>query len=232
MVHTPLMKVAVVEDDARFRRAVAHVVLSAPDMALAGVADDLPSEKALVDRALPDVLLVDLGLPSGSGLELIRHAVHRVPDCEVLVVTVFGDERNVLASIEAGASGYLLKDDLDSEMADQIRLIRSGGSPVSPVIARQLLRRLAADPPATPITASPIPRRGVDLEPSGVRLSFQEQAVLSLSAKGHTYGEIAQLLGVAEQTVYTYVKRSYRKLRVHTKTEAVYEAGRLGLIHD
>lgn len=112
------LTVAIVDDDPRYRSSIAHAVLSAPDMVLLGVADDLESGRALIDSAQPEVLLVDLGLPTGSGMELIRHAVEHLPACDVMVITVFGDERHVIASIEAGATGYLLKDAQNGDLAD------------------------------------------------------------------------------------------------------------------
>src|SRR5438477_11307357 len=104
------LTVAIVDDDSRYRSSLAHAVMSAPDMSLIGVADDLETGRALIDSRQPEILLVDLGLPGGSGMELIRHAAQNLPACDVMVVTVFGDERHVIASIEAGATGYLLKD--------------------------------------------------------------------------------------------------------------------------
>lgn len=216
------LKVAIVDDDARYRASIAHAVMSAPDMTLVGAADDVESGKALLTNRSPDVLLVDLGLPSGSGVALIAHAAAHLPSCDVMVVTVFGDERSVLASIEAGATGYLLKDLSNVDLADQIRSLRSGGSPISPVIARQLLNRFALSK-----SDATVDERSLGSE-SPSELSAQEHKVLVLSSRGHTYDEIAVALGVSRQTVLTYVKRSYRKLQVHSKMAAVHEARRMG----
>ena len=218
--------VLIVEDDAKFRDAFARAVLAAPDMRLLGSADDLAAGLAAFDALRPDVLLVDLGLPGGSGIGLIRHARATQPDCDTMVVTVFGDEQHVLAAIEAGATGYLLKDTRPSDVAEQIRVLRAGGSPISPVIARRLLTRFGA-PPAVPAAGA-----ASAVQPGDATLSAQERQVLTLSAKGYSYDEIARLMAVSRHTVTTYVKRSYRKLQVHSKTEAVYEARRLGLVDD
>ncbi len=223
-----LTSVAIVEDDDRFLAAFVDVVRRAPDMRLVGTATDLQGGFRLLDAHRPDVLVVDLGLPGGSGIDLIRHVAAQLPGSDVMVVTVFGDEHHVLASIAAGATGYLLKDNSDSDLADQIRTLRAGGSPISPVIARQLLVHMAptagdTGPVAAGVGALPSPPRAQEL-------SLQECKVLSYSAKGYSYDEISQLLGVSTNTVMTYVKRSYRKLQVHSKTEAVYEAQRLGLL--
>jgi len=203
--------VLIVEDDARFREAFSQAVLRAPDMRLIGAAPDFRSGLALL-QARPSVLLVDLQLPDGSGIDLIRAAARQEPPCDVMVVTVFGDERNVLQSIEAGATGYLLKDVPADELVQQIRVLRAGGSPISPIIARQLLTRFA--PP----------------EAEADPLSAQEVRVLTLTAKGHTYDEIAVLMQISRHTVQTYVKRIYRKLQVNSKLGAVSEGRRLRLI--
>lgn len=219
--------VGIVEDDPKCRSSLSHVVLSAPDMQLAGVASDVDAGRNLIDSTPLHVLLVDLGLPSGSGLSLIAYVCERQPDCDVMVISVFDDERHVLAAIEAGATGYLLKDDADGIVAEQIRSLRAGGSPISPVIARRLLARLA-----TGETRGARAGSSVRLDEPVARLSPQEVLVLQMSAKGYTYAEIARILGVSGLTVSTHVKRSYRKLQVHSKTEAVYEARRLGWLQD
>jgi DNA-binding NarL/FixJ family response regulator len=214
------ISVLIVEDDERFREAFAAVVNGAPDLRLLGTATDLPQGLLLLREFRPQVLLVDLGLPSGSGIELIRHAHAHLPQTDVMVVSVFGDEPHVMASLEAGATGYLLKDAQPADLAEQIRTLRAGGSPISPVIARQLLLRLAPDASRAPATGDE------------ALLSPQERQVLTYSAKGFSFEEIARMLGVSRHTVMTYVKRSYRKLQVHSKTEAIYEARKLGLVRD
>jgi DNA-binding NarL/FixJ family response regulator len=213
MPHTVL----IVEDDLRLRASLAQAVLAAPDLKLVGETDDLPEGLRLLEAMQPEVLLVDIGLPSGSGLELIRHAAKRTPHCNVMVITVFAEEQIVVDCIEAGATGYLLKGSSPQDIAAQIRLLVTGGSPISPTIARRLLGRFTSN------------RNTSDSTPS---LSTQELAVLSLSAKGYSYDEIAPLLKLSRHTVETYVKRIYRKLQVHSKTAAVYEARKLGLVDD
>lgn len=216
------IKLAIVEDDPRFRAAFARAIQAADDMELVALADDLPAGLALLDGETVDVMLVDLGLPSGSGVDLIRQVAVRWPDCDVIVVSIFGDEAHVMSAIAAGATGYLLKDAGARELAEQVRSLRAGGSPISPVIARRLLKILSrpSEPPCSLVDAG------------GVALTSQESRVLTLAAKGYTYDEVAELMGVSRHTVMTYVKRIYRKLQVHSKTEAVYEARRMGLLED
>ena len=136
-----------------------------------------------------------------------------------MVVSVFGDEEHVLASIEAGATGYLLKDSLPEEFIDHIKPLRAGGSPISPIIAHQLLKKLRPSGGVTPIQAH-----------DHRELSTREAETLSLIAKGFSFAEIAKLLEISPHTVTTYVKKIYQKLAVHSRGEAVYEASRMGLI--
>jgi DNA-binding NarL/FixJ family response regulator len=243
--------IVVVEDDPKFRDAFVRVLASAPDMRLLGAAANGAEARALLAQHEPDVLLVDLGLPDENGLEIIRQAVRQRPDCDIMVITVFGDERHVIESIEAGASGYLLKDTMPDDFVEQIRVLHAGGSPISPTIARQLLTRFkgpapgadAAAPAPVAVAAAAGPTTGVPpaarTEPvsdgaDGGRaaLSEREHAVLALVMKGFTCDEIAGLLSVSRHTVMTYVKRVYRKLQVNSRTEAVYEARRMGLIRE
>ena len=170
---------------------------------------------------VPDVLLVDIGLPDMSGLEVVRFAAARYPACDVLIISMFGDEANVLAALEAGARGYLLKGSLSRDITLDIRDIKNGGSPLSPVIARQVLRRLREVSPKTE------PNDAKDEETS---LSPRETEILNAIARGFSYAETAAALDINVTTVHTHLKRIYTKLAVHSKTEAVFEANRLGLL--
>jgi DNA-binding NarL/FixJ family response regulator len=212
------ISVALVEDDAKFRLALCNVINGAEGLRLIGAASTLAEIRELLARETPDVLLVDLELPDGSGLKLIEETRRQRPDCDVMVVTMFGDERNVFRALECGATGYLLKDMPGEDFAEHIRRLHAGGSPISPVIARQLLQRFLPAP-AAPSPGTPT-------------LSARESAVLDLISKGFTFDEIARLQQVSPHTVSTYVKRIYAKLQVRSKTEAVYEATKLGLLRN
>lgn len=214
-----LIRVAIVEDDPRTRDALAKAIHQAPDMTL------LWTEHTCQAALAADVLVVDLGLPDGSGIDVIRSAHQRWPSCHVMVSTIFGDEYHVLQSIEAGAHGYLLKDSPAEAMADEIRLLHAGGSPVSPMIARLILSRLRADSAssAEPVSPRPSARTGVTMSP-------RETEVLELITKGFTYEEIAQRMGVTRHTVQTFVRRIYAKLEVGSKIEAINAAREQGLL--
>lgn len=215
--------VLIVEDDTRFREAFIDAITRSADMRLCGSAADFAGGLALLRQQRPDVMLVDLELPDGNGMDLIHEAARTLPQCDVMVVTIFGDEQHVLSSIEAGATGYLLKDLPAEQLVDQIRVLRAGGSPISPIIARQLLIRFTGQNAAAAQPQLPT-------DEARPTLSEQETNVLALAAKGYSYEEIAQLLHLSRHTVQTYVKRIYRKLQVNSKVEALSEARRLSLI--
>ena len=212
--------VIVVEDDPAFLTRFCRAVASAADLSLRAAVGDIASARAAIARQAPDVLLTDLGLPDGSGIDLIRDTALKHPDTDIMVISVFGDEEHVLASIEAGATGYILKDSLPEELVALIAQLRAGGSPISPLIARRLLDRFRPKKKA-PVDA-------VDAPASA--LSPRESEVLALIAKGFNFAEIARLLEVSPHTITAHVKKIYQKLAVHSRGEAVYEAGKMGLL--
>jgi DNA-binding NarL/FixJ family response regulator len=231
---TPI-SVALVEDDARTRERFAHVIRSEPSLrfafsaSTAGVLLDWFADNPV------DVLLVDLGLPDLSGLEVIRRCARTQPECSVMVITMFGDEANMLRAFEAGARGYLLKDGTESDLATHVRSLHAGGSPMSPIIARRLLSRwnegvvsngatTSTFMATTLIAPSTVAAGGVD------PLSRREAQVLDLIARGFSYAEIAHQLAVSVTTVQTHVRNVYGKLGVHNRSEAVFEARQYGLL--
>ena len=163
-----------------------------------------------LEQHTPHIVLTDLGLPDGSGIEVIGLALRLHPQCEVLVISIFGDDIHVLSAIEAGASGYLLKDSSLEHLGEQLQHLRDGGSPLSPQIARTLIRRQRPRP-------APQGDDGLGM------LTERELEVLTFIAKGFSYQEGAAMLGVSANTVRTHVKRIYQKLAVNSRTEAVYE---------
>lgn len=218
--------VALVEDDIGFQQMLRDNINSASDMVLVSVASTRAQGLKALDGEPADVLLVDLGLPDGSGIDVIRAAHSRWPNCSIMVSTAFGDEMHVMQSLEAGAAGYLLKDTAAKSMVTEIRNIHQGGSPISPLIARQILMRFWN--PTKPIldTTQLVP------EKARVVLSAREQEVLEFITKGFTSDEIAGLISVSRNTIQTFVRRIYRKLQVKSKTEAIYEARNQGLLND
>ena len=214
-----MTKVMIVEDDPAFLNRFCQIVMADQELELFAAVRNGASARESLARGAPDVLLVDLGLPDVSGVDIIRETSRRYPDTDIMVVTVFGDEGHVLASIEGGATGYLLKDTLPEEFVGLIKQLRAGGSPISPVIARQILKQLR-----------PANGAAEDDERQRPELSPRESEVLSFIAKGFSFGEIGKLLTISTHTVTTHVKNIYQKLAVHSRGEAVYEASRMGLL--
>ena len=221
--HNPRMtgkiSLVVVEDDPRMRDRLQAAFADSEAITVSEWAATAAQGIAAVEARAPDVLLVDLGLPDASGITVIERAHQLHADCDIMVVTVFGDQRNVLASIEAGATGYLLKDESDTDYVASILNLRAGGSPITPIIARQLLQRLQP------------PDNGANNDEMAASiLSPRENEVLNLLSRGFAYQEIARLLEVSPHTVGTYVKRLYEKLQVRSRGEAVFEAQRMGIL--
>lgn len=214
------IRVAMVEDDAASRHALAGAVAQAPGMRMAWAAASRGEALARLQGEPLDVLLVDLGLPDGTGLDVIAAARAALPGCAVMVSTIFGDETHVLRAVEAGAMGYVLKDLSAAELVAEIRSLHAGGSPINPLVARKLLLRqqfaaqvpAPAEPPAT--------------------LSAREAEVLRLVARGYTADEVAAALGVSPHTVQTFVRRIYTKLQVGSRAEAVREGQRQGWLSE
>lgn len=248
-------QVLIVEDDSAFRARYADILGRDASFNIVASVGSGGEGLAMLDLRKPDILLVDLGLPDISGIALIRHAAATLPNCECMVVTVFGDEEHVVASIEAGACGYLLKDATDQDFLGCLHDLINGGSPISPVIARRLLKRFHVDKSAAvemqnSYAAARVQRDAaggsvttlanaqttavhhsdIVIHQSDIELSEREKEILTLASKGYNYPEIGNLLNISPHTVTTHVKKCYKKLAVHSRSEAVFEANRMGLI--
>lgn len=212
-------RVMVVEDDVVTRRLLCTAIELEPSLVLVGACGTVADARHHLERAHVDLLLTDLGLPDGSGLDVIRSCRRLAPDADIMVITLSSEEEQVLACIEAGASGYVLKESGHDRILQSIVEMRAGGSPISPLIARKVLarmRRHAPDVPADP--------------PGHASLTRRESAILELIARGGTYANVAQALGLSVGTVQTHIKHIYAKLSVHSRTEAILEAQRRGLL--
>lgn len=177
--------------------------------------------KGLDDVALGRLrlALIDLGLPDGSGIGFIRDLTARLPSAKAVVATIHDDDANLLNAIAAGACGYLLKDQEAGALAAQLRRIDDGEPPLSPSIARRMMDHFAKH-------AQPAQAAGAE----EAALTPRELEVLALLGRGSRVAEAAKRLGLTEQTVATYVKTIYRKLRISSRAEAALAAQRRGLI--
>lgn len=202
-VSSRVMSVLTVEDDPVLRGEIAAQIAAAPGFVDGGAAEDLRGALALIQSSRPSIVLLDLGLPDGSGLDLIAPARGHGHQC--LVTTVHDDDRSVFTAIERGAVGYVLKSQGPSSLVDALAVTQAGESYVSPRIARRLLAALGPAPSPSPAST----------------LTPRELEVIELFCHGLTYAEVARLCGISVNTVRTYVRQSYEKLHVSSKAEAV-----------
>jgi DNA-binding NarL/FixJ family response regulator len=179
----------------------------------------LAEARAGLTQGGPTVLLTDLQLPDGHGVDLIRETRQRFPDTEIMVISILGDEESVISAITVGATGYLLKDAFPTDIAATVRELVAGHSPISASIARFIVRRTQSSPERSP-----------EPQLNTAKLTPREIDILWGIAKGFSYAEIADHLGLSRQTVPGHIKNIYRKLEVHTRGEAVFEAVQQGLI--
>ena len=208
-------RIAILEDDPNVALHFREIIASAADLELSGTADCLAGAESLIGGR-PDLLLSDIGLPDGSGLSFIPVLRAALPTCKVLVITAFGDRDTVVAALNAGADGYLLKDGGPDTILDGVRATLDGGAPISASAAVYLLERLRGSGAGDAAIAVP------DAE----RLTPREVELLELFSRGHSYKLASRALGISPLTVGNHVKSIYRKLQVHSRGEAVYEAVR------
>lgn len=205
-----------VEDDADVRERLAQLIVQHDSFELLAAAGDVAEGLAALAKHRPDILLTDLGLPDGSGIEIIKAIDAQNLDCEAMVISGFQDEHRVFSALEAGAKAYILKHDKSQKITDAILNMMNGGAPISPVIARLMLRRFQAPPQNEHGLPEALTPRQIN--------------ILKLVSQGFSSREIAEKLSIRYYTVTTHIKNIYNKLQVNSRTEALYEAGRLGLL--
>lgn len=215
-------RVMVVEDDAVTLRLLCHAIDREPSLQLAAAFGTVADSLVWLEANQCDLLVTDLGLPDGSGLTIIEGCRRLNPEADIMVTTMSSDEDQVLACIEAGASGYVLKESGHVAVVRALLEVRNGGSPISPVIARKVLVRMR-----TRQTGAEQDRPVVDWH-----LTRREAAILELIARGSSYAKVASALSLSIGTVQTHIKHIYGKLCVHSRGEAVYEARRRGLLFE
>jgi DNA-binding NarL/FixJ family response regulator len=216
------VRVLLVDDQRLLREGLKTLIELHPDLRVVGEAGDGREAESLVERLHPQVVLMDLRMPRCDGVTATRRITGRWPQVHVLVLTTYDDDELVFRSIDAGASGYLLKDVGSDALADAVRAASRGDSPLQPSIARKLLRRLRENPaePAAPL-AHPSPSLDV--------LTGREVDVLRLLGTGRTNREIADHLSLTEGTVKNYISAILAKTGLHDRTQAALFSVRHGL---
>lgn len=204
------LRVVLVDDHAVVRRGLAELLTSAPDLVVVGTASDGHEAQEVVRAARPDVVVMDLQMPGTDGVEATRLILGEHPDVQVLVLTSFSDSDRIIAALDAGAVGYLLKDADPDDVIEGVRAVARGESPLHPKAARELLRsrhRPSEKPQLTP----------------------REAEVLRLVRQGLANKQIARRLGISERTVKAHLTSVFQRVGVPDRTQAALWAERQGL---
>lgn len=207
------IRLIIVEDDPLLRENLRLLLGGESGFSLAGVFPTAEEALHTLDETRPQMMLSDLGLPGMSGIELIQKVKQRLPDLDVIVHTISEDRDTVFAAIKAGASGYLIKGSTPREVIEALHNLRDGGAPMTPRIARSVIRDLQST--------------GGD---DAFLLSAREKDVLSGIQDGLSYKEIGEKLHISDHTVHSHIKNIYEKLRAKNKQEALTNARRKGII--
>ena len=210
------IKVAIVEDQRQTREGLTAIIGGTPGYRAVGSFASMEEALAKLAWEPPDVLLLDIQLPGMSGIEGVRHVRSRFPALPILMLTVYADDDHIFEAICSGACGYMLKDTPPARLLEAIRELHAGGAPMTPEIARKVVRMFH----------KVIPPRDEDEQ-----LSPRELDILRLLCDGHSYKTAAGALSISTDTVRFHIRNVYRKLHVHSKSEAVLRALRSGLFH-
>ncbi|MEP2920383.1 MAG: response regulator transcription factor [Sulfitobacter sp.] len=210
--------VLIVDDHVHTAARFGASIDAEPALATCAIAYDLRTGLDALAVHKPRIVLTDLGLPDGDGIEIVKAIAAADWTCDCLVISVFGDEERILRSIRAGAKGYILKNSPNEDIARDTLSVIAGGSPISPKIARHLISQFTSSPSAK--------------QPAGsaVSLTPREVEILNAIAKGFKREEIADILGIAIGTVGNHINNIYKKLEVRSGIEAVSEANSLGIL--
>jgi len=223
---TPFVPVLLVEDDAVHGLHLTEAVQRVPGGSVSAWLKSAAELRAYVpssDAAAPAVVLVDLGLPDDDGVRLVAEVRERWPEAYVLVVSVLTDERSVVDAIRNGACGYVVKDGDTAAVSRAIQNVLLGQNPISPGIARYLMRfALSAGVPSAHV--APLSDDGSS------PLTPRECEILQKIGEGLSYIETAEALGVTRSTVESHIRNLYRKLEAHSKTQALVRARERGLL--
>ena len=199
------ISVSIVEDNCGTRENLVELLKRAPNLRCLNAYESGEAALAGLPRENPDVALVDINLPGISGIELVAKLKQRLPGLQMLILTSYEESRLIFEALRAGASGYLLKKSIPSELVPSIELVHGGGAPMSVQVARQVVNYFHQ-----------IAKPASEVE----KLTKREQEVLQLLSRGFFYKEISEQLGISLPTVKSHLKQIYEKLHVQTRTEA------------
>ncbi len=225
------VRVILVDDDPHMRRVISHELLDDLRIHLIGQGESFREGKRMIGLHEFDVLLVDLNLGDGTGFQLIEYMKNVRPAAEAIVVSAMEDEEKAMHAFALGATGYLIKNSWFGSFPQAVLQVVNGGASITPNLARRLLHRLDAPNLAHRGGASPAWRVGSGTDSSIDHMSEREREILRLVALGYTSGEIGKRLSISDQTVNSHIRNIYRKLRVHTRAQAVSQAAIRGLLY-
>jgi len=208
-----VIRVAIIEDDAGTRRSLRDIVESDFCCRCVGEFGGVAEALAGIPGVAPKVVLVDVNLPDGTGVDCVRQLALTMPATEFVMLTLYQDGDILFDALAAGAHGYLIKPVRVDELLAAIHDVVEGGSPMSSMVARRIVRSFERH---APLKVAPLPK-GQEI----VELAPREREVLDLLAAGAMYKEVAKQLGVSRNTVITYIRRIYKKLHVHSRHHAV-----------
>lgn len=215
---SPVSRIGIVEDDHPLREYLEEVVRGTDGLELGFSEGTLKAAYRASKEQPADLCLIDLQLPDGHGFDFVQH-IKATSDAKCLILTVLGDRPSVIAALQAGADGYLLKDTPVELLRSNILRTLQGETPLSPQAATFLLEMWRT---SGPVTVAP--------EQSDETLTKRELEILRLFSRGLSYREAAEALSLSQHTIGDYVKSIYRKLGVHSRTEAIFEARQVGII--
>ena len=208
--------VLIVEDDIQILESLSQLINEHEGFELLTAVSTLEEGLIALRLSKPDILLTDIGLPDGSGIEIIKAIDKEDLKCEAMVISGFQDENIVFQALEAGAKSYLLKHDEGHKIIDAIDSMMNGGAPISPIIARLMLQKFQ--------------KHKVAIKDLPESLTERQVAILKLVSQGFSSREISEKLDITYYTVTTHIKNIYNKLQVNSRSEALHEALKLGLI--
>jgi len=208
------IQVVLADDHAVVRKGIREFLEEAPDIEVVGEAADGEAVKELIRQHHPNVVILDLRMPKATGIEVTRWIRRFFPEMGVLILSAYDDDPFVMAALEAGANGYVLKTASPEELIAAVRAVHRGQSALDATIAQKLLRRLTGR--SSTVVVEPLTPR--------------EREVLQLVAQGLTNRAIGRRLGISDRTVQGHLANIYEKLQVNSRTEAVTKALQLGFI--
>ena len=208
------MKIAIFEDNPKFRESLEFIIVTTEDMELCGSFEDTSKIRQRIEAVQPDVVLMDINIPGTNGIDAVKEIRKDFPNVRVCMQTIFEDDDKVFASLCAGASGYILKNTAPDKILQAIREVADGGAFFTPSIAKKILTNFQQQP----------------LHAEYIMLSEKEKEVLKHLVDGLSYKMIADKFNLSFHTIHSHIKNIYEKLHVNSKGEAVAKALKQKLI--